>query len=81
MTGAEYFNVGSAEQLHTVYESLGSKLVAERRKAETTGALALVADLIGLSMARFIVWPWVMSTCSEVHEVNRRVCRAHSTIQ
>lgn len=56
MTDAEYFNVGSAEELQTVYASLGNRLVSEKQETEVTGALALFAAMIvvlaaGLSMA------------------------------
>jgi len=57
MTGAQYFNVGSAEELQTVYTSLGNRLLAEKRETELTGALAFVAAMcVGLAAALSRAW-------------------------
>jgi Ca-activated chloride channel family protein len=61
LTGARYFNVGSADELQTVYAGLATRLVADKRETELTGAFALLAALVvalaaGLSMTWFGVW-------------------------
>jgi len=58
MTGAQYFNANSAEDLRTVYQGLSYRLVTQKRETELTGLVALAAALLmalaaGLSMAWF----------------------------
>ena len=58
MTGAQYFNASSAEDLRTVYEGLTHRVVAEKKETELTALVALAAALLmavaaGLSMAWF----------------------------
>ena len=62
MTGAQYFNASSAEDLRTVYEGLSPRVVTQKKETELTGLVALVAALLmalaaGLSMAWFGFWP------------------------
>jgi Ca-activated chloride channel family protein len=49
VTGGEYFYAGTAEQLRSVYTSLGSKLQVQTRETEVSGLLALVAALVALA--------------------------------
>ena len=58
MTGAQYFNAGSAEDLRTVYEGLSHRVVTQKKQTELTGLVALGAALLmvvaaGLSIAWF----------------------------
>jgi Ca-activated chloride channel family protein len=58
MTGAQYFNAHSAEDLREVYKGLSYRLVAQKKETELTGLLALGAALLmalaaGLSLAWF----------------------------
>ena len=58
MTGAQYFNANSAEDLRTVYQGLSYRLVTQKQETELTGLVALAAALLmamaaGLSMAWF----------------------------
>lgn len=58
MTGAQYFNANSAQDLRTVYEGLSRRVVSQKTETELTGLVALVAALLmviaaGLSMAWF----------------------------
>lgn len=57
-TQGEYFHAASAEALHQVYESLGSRLALETHETEISGLLALVAAVLvllasGLSLSWF----------------------------
>lgn len=57
-TQGEYFHAASAEALHQVYESLGSRLALETHETEVSGLLALAAALLvllasGLSLSWF----------------------------
>ena len=58
MTGAQYFNANSAEDLRTVYQGLSYRVLTQKRETELTGLVALAAALLmalatGLSMAWF----------------------------
>ena len=58
MTGAQYFNAHSAEDLRTVYQDLSHRVVTKKRETELTGLAALAAALLvavaaGLSLAWF----------------------------
>jgi len=58
MTGAQYFNANSAEDLRTVYEGLRHRVVTQKKETELTALFALGAALLmtlaaGLSMAWF----------------------------
>ncbi|MBC7435887.1 MAG: VWA domain-containing protein [Bdellovibrionales bacterium] len=49
MTGGEYFYAGTAEQLRSVYTTLGSTLQVQTRETEVSGLLAFVAALVALA--------------------------------
>jgi Ca-activated chloride channel homolog len=51
MTGGEYHYAGTAEQLRSVYENLGSRLQVQTRETELSGLLALAAALVSLAGA------------------------------
>jgi len=58
ITGAQYFNAQSAEDLRTVYQGLSHRMVAQKQETELTGLVALAAAVLmavaaGLSMAWF----------------------------
>lgn len=58
MTGAQYFNASSAEDLRRVYEGLSHRVVAQKSETELTALLAFAAALLialaaGLSVAWF----------------------------
>jgi len=58
MTGAQYFNAGTAEDLRAVYQGLSHRMVMQKQETELTGLIALAAALLialaaGLSMAWF----------------------------
>ncbi|MCW5657143.1 MAG: VWA domain-containing protein [Burkholderiaceae bacterium] len=46
MTGGEYFHAGTAEDLRSVYQNLGSRLQLRTSAIELTGLLALAAALL-----------------------------------
>jgi Ca-activated chloride channel homolog len=46
MTGGEYFHAGTAEDLRSVYQKLGSRLQIRTRETELTGAFAMVAAIL-----------------------------------
>jgi Ca-activated chloride channel homolog len=46
MTGGEYYHAGTAEDLRSVYQKLGSRLQIRARDTELTGVLAMVAALL-----------------------------------
>jgi Ca-activated chloride channel family protein len=57
LTGAEYFHARSADELHKVYEQLGSKLVLQRERTEITVLFAVAAALlIAVAAALSIAW-------------------------
>jgi Ca-activated chloride channel family protein len=51
MTGGEYHHAGTAEQLRSVYQNLGSRLQVERRETELTPLLAGVGAILVLTAA------------------------------
>src|SRR6478735_3125146 len=58
MTGGEYHHAGTAEELRSVYQDLGSRMQVQTRETEITALLALVAAILllaaaGLSMLWF----------------------------
>jgi len=46
MTGGEYFHAGTAEDLHRVYQHLGSRLQSQTRDTELTAWLAMAAAMV-----------------------------------
>jgi Ca-activated chloride channel family protein len=46
LTGGEYFHAGTAEDLRSVYQRLGSRLQMQTRATELTGLLAMVAAVL-----------------------------------
>ena len=57
MTGGEYHHAGTAEDLRSVYQKLGSQVQVRRRETELTGGLALVAAvLVVLAMGVSMRW-------------------------
>jgi Ca-activated chloride channel family protein len=57
MTGGEYYHAGTAEDLRTVYQKLGSHLQIRTRETELTGLLALVAAiLIAAASSLSVLW-------------------------
>jgi Ca-activated chloride channel family protein len=57
LTGAEYFHATTSDELHKVYERLGSKLVLQRERTEITVLFAAVATiLIAAAAALSLAW-------------------------
>jgi Ca-activated chloride channel family protein len=57
MTGGEYHHAGTAEELRSVYQDLGSRLQVQTRETEITAVLALVgAILIGVAVVLSGLW-------------------------
>ena len=57
MTGGEYHHAGSAEELRSVYQDLGSRLQVETRDTEITALLALLGAVLVLAAGSLsIVW-------------------------
>ena len=57
MTGGEYYHAGTAEDLRSVYQNLGSRLQTRTRDTELTGLLAMVAAiLIAAGSALSVLW-------------------------
>lgn len=57
MTGGEYYHAGTAEDLRSVYQGLGSQLQIQTRHTELTGLLAMVAAmLIAAGSALSVLW-------------------------
>ena len=48
ITGGEYHHAGTAEQLRSVYQNLGSTLQVQKRETELSGLLALLAAVIAV---------------------------------
>ena len=46
MTGGEYHHAGTAEDLRSVYQTLGSRLQTQTRNTELTGLLAMAAAIL-----------------------------------
>jgi Ca-activated chloride channel family protein len=51
MTGGEYHHAGTAENLRSVYQNLGSRLQVQTRETELTAVLAIVAAILVLAAA------------------------------
>ena len=51
MTSGEYHHAGSAEELRSVYQDLGSRLQVQTRETEVTALLAIVAAILVLAAA------------------------------
>ncbi len=57
MTGGEYHQAGTAEDLRSVYQTLGSRLQIKTREAELTGLLAMVAAIAIVAAASLsVLW-------------------------
>jgi Ca-activated chloride channel homolog len=57
MTGGEYHYAGTAEQLRSVYENLGSRLQVQTRETELSGLLALISAMLALAAAGLsVLW-------------------------
>ncbi|MBC8055239.1 MAG: VWA domain-containing protein [Rhizobiales bacterium] len=57
MTGGEYHHAGTAENLRSVYQNLGSRLQIQSRQVELTGPLALLGALLVLVAASLsMIW-------------------------
>jgi len=46
MTGGQYYHAGTAEDLRSVYQQLGSRVQTRTRETELTGLLAMVAAIL-----------------------------------
>jgi Ca-activated chloride channel family protein len=57
MTGGEYHHAGSAEELRSVYQDLGSRLQVQTRDTEITALLALAGAVVVLAAA-FLSLRW-----------------------
>ena len=51
MTGGEYHHAGTAEELRSVYQDLGSRLQVQTRETEITALLAVAAAILVLAAA------------------------------
>jgi len=51
MTGGEYHHAGSAEELRSVYQDLGSRVQVETRETEVTALLALAGAILVMAAA------------------------------
>jgi Ca-activated chloride channel homolog len=57
MTGGEYYHAGTAQDLHGVYQNLGSRLQLQTRDTELTGPLAMVAAMLLVAAASLsVLW-------------------------
>ena len=57
MTGGEYYHAGTAEDLRSVYQTLGSRLQTQTRDTELTGLLAMVAAIVFVAGAALsVLW-------------------------
>ena len=57
LTGAEYFHATTADELHKVYERLGSKLVLQKERTEITVLFAIAAAiLIAVAASLSLAW-------------------------
>jgi Ca-activated chloride channel family protein len=57
MTGGEYHHAGTAEELRSVYQDLGSRLHVQTRETEITAFLALAAAILVLAAASLsVLW-------------------------
>jgi Ca-activated chloride channel homolog len=56
LTQGEYFYAGTAEDLTKVYESLGSRMVVERKETEVTALFAALGALLAVTAAGLSIW-------------------------
>jgi Ca-activated chloride channel family protein len=57
MTGGEYHHAGTAEELRSVYQDLGSRLQVESRETEITALLGLLAAILVLAAVSLsVLW-------------------------
>jgi Ca-activated chloride channel family protein len=57
MTGGEYHQAGTAEDLRSVYQQLGSRLQIRTRETELTGLLAMVAAILMIAASSLsVLW-------------------------
>ena len=57
MTGGEYHHAGTAEELRSVYQDLGSRLQVQTRETEITALLALMAAILVLAAGSLsVLW-------------------------
>lgn len=56
MTMGEYFYAGTAEDLKKVYQSLGSRMVVERKETEITALFAGLGALLALAASALSLW-------------------------
>jgi Ca-activated chloride channel family protein len=57
MTGGEYHHAGTAEELRSVYQDLGSRLQVQTRETEITAVLAMIAAMLVLAAASLsLLW-------------------------
>jgi Ca-activated chloride channel family protein len=57
MTGGEYHHAGTAEELRSVYQDLGSRLQVQTRETEITALLAVLAAILVLAAASLsVLW-------------------------
>jgi Ca-activated chloride channel homolog len=57
MTGGEYFHAGTAEDLRTVYQQLGTRLQSRTRETELTALLAMLAAVLVVGAASLsLLW-------------------------
>jgi Ca-activated chloride channel family protein len=56
LTRAEYFSAGSAADLKKVYQSLGSRLVVEKKETEISGLFAALGALMLVISVALSVW-------------------------
>ncbi|HSW21353.1 MAG TPA: VWA domain-containing protein [Burkholderiaceae bacterium] len=57
ITGGEYHHAGTAEDLRSVYQTLGSRLQTQTRDTELTGLLAMVAAILFVAGAALsVLW-------------------------
>ena len=55
-TRAEYFYAGTANDLKKVYQSLGSRLSAQKKETEITALFAALGALLALAAATLSLW-------------------------
>ena len=55
-TRAEYFYAGTANDLKKVYQSLGSRLTAQKKETELTALFAALGALLALAAATLSLW-------------------------
>src|SRR6185436_8381854 len=57
MTGGEYYHAGTAEDLRSVYQNLGTRLQIQTRETELTGLLAMAATILMVTASSLsVLW-------------------------